>query len=89
MEVGLPRETQQIDRVIEAFSSRYSECNRNLFASKDHGYVLAFSLIMLHTDAFNPSNKIKMTKADYIKNTSLAGLPSEVLGVCYPFSTLS
>ncbi|KAJ3544942.1 hypothetical protein NMY22_g2621 [Coprinellus aureogranulatus] len=82
MEVGLPRETQQIDRVMEAFSSRYSECNPTLFADKDHGYVLAFSLIMLHTDAFNPSNRSKMTKADYVKNTSLAGLPTEALG-CY------
>lgn len=82
MDVGLPRETQQIDRVMEAFSSRYSDCNPNLFAEKDHGYVLAFSLIMLHTDAFNKSNKNKMTKADYVKNTALAGLPAEVLG-CY------
>lgn len=81
MDVGLPRETQQIDRVMEAFSSRYSDCNPNLFAEKDHGYVLAFSLIMLHTDAFNKSNKNKMTKADYVKNTALAGLPAEVLGV--------
>jgi Sec7-like guanine-nucleotide exchange factor len=81
MEVGLPRETQQIDRVMEAFSSRYSECNPTLFADKDHGYVLAFSLIMLHTDAFNPSNRSKMTRTDYVKNTSLAGLPAEVLGV--------
>ena len=38
---------------------------------------------MLHTDAFNKSNKRKMTKADYIKNTSLPGVASEVLDVCY------
>ncbi|KAF9535866.1 hypothetical protein CPB83DRAFT_753632, partial [Crepidotus variabilis] len=79
MEVGLPRETQQIDRVIEAFASRYRSCNPNLFISDDHPYILAFSLIMLHTDAFNPSNKRKMTKADYIKNTKLPGIPTEVL----------
>ena len=36
---------------------------------------------MLHTDAFNPSNKRKMTKADYIKNTKLPGIPTEVLDV--------
>lgn len=102
MEVGLPRETQQIDRVMEAFASRYMFCNPGIFTSegkstfvqlqtymltfvhfslKDHPYILAFSLIMLHTDAFNPSNKRKMTKADYIKNTKLPGIPMEVLDV--------
>ena len=98
MEVGLPRETQQIDRVMEAFAFRYRQCNPKLFTSDgtaiflflakstnlltaDHPYILAFSLIMLHTDAFNPSNKRKMTKSDYIKNTKLPGIPTEVLDV--------
>ena len=36
---------------------------------------------MLHTDAFNKSNKRIMTKADYIKNTQLAGIYPEVLEV--------
>ncbi|KAJ6574798.1 hypothetical protein B0H19DRAFT_1125805 [Mycena capillaripes] len=83
MHVGLPRETQQIDRVMEAFAGRYLECNPNLFISDDHPYILAFSLIMLHTDAFNKSNKRKMTKADYIKNTRLPGVPPEVLDCFY------
>ena len=101
MDVSLPRETQQIDRVMEAFASRYRQCNPNLFISAgmcdcyvpclnnglrcsnlpDHPYILAFSLIMLHTDAFNKSNKRKMTKADYIKNTRLPGVAPEVLDV--------
>ncbi|KAL5495440.1 hypothetical protein ACEPAI_903 [Sanghuangporus weigelae] len=79
MDVGLPKETQQIDRVMEAFAARYSQCNPDLFVSQDHPYILAFSLIMLHTDAFNKSNKRKMTKADYIKNTKLVGVSTEVL----------
>ncbi|KAG6842525.1 hypothetical protein C0991_000051 [Blastosporella zonata] len=83
MEVGLPRETQQIDRVIEAFANRYLQCNPALFTSNDHPYILAFSLIMLHTDAFNKSNKRKMSKADYIKNTRLPGIPPEVLDCFY------
>ena len=33
MDVGLPRETQQIDRVMEAFAKRYLECNRSMFIS--------------------------------------------------------
>ncbi|KZT74714.1 hypothetical protein DAEQUDRAFT_807047 [Daedalea quercina L-15889] len=83
MDVGLPRETQQIDRVIEAFASRYVHCNPNLYTSDDHPYILAFSLIMLHTDAFNKHNKHKMTKADYMKNTRLPGVPPEVLDCFY------
>jgi Sec7-like guanine-nucleotide exchange factor len=35
MELCLPRETQQIDRVMEAFAKRYTECNEGLFVS--HG----------------------------------------------------
>ncbi|KAF9458202.1 hypothetical protein BDZ94DRAFT_1271283 [Collybia nuda] len=83
MEVGLPRETQQIDRVMEAFAARYLQCNPTLFTSEDHPYILAFSLIMLHTDAFNKSNKRKMTKADYVKNTRLPGVSLEMLDCFY------
>jgi len=43
---------------------------------------------MLHTDAFNKSNKNKMTKADYMKNTKLPGIPPEVLDVCLFFFIL-
>jgi len=42
MEVGLPRETQQIDRVMEAFAFRYRQCNPNLFTS-DGAATLLFS----------------------------------------------
>ncbi|OBZ79748.1 Protein transport protein sec73 [Grifola frondosa] len=83
MDVGLPRETQQIDRVVEAFAARYTQCNPNLFTSDDHPYILAFSLIMLHTDAFNKSNKRKMSKLDYVKNTRLPGVAPEVLDCFY------
>ncbi|CCM00934.1 uncharacterized protein FIBRA_02981 [Fibroporia radiculosa] len=83
MDVGLPRETQQIDRVMEAFAARYMQCHPDLFISDDHPYILAFSLIMLHTDAFNKSNKRKMTKPDYVKNTRLPGVPPEVLDCFY------
>ncbi|KAJ3556939.1 hypothetical protein NM688_g1749 [Phlebia brevispora] len=83
MDVGLPRETQQIDRVIEAFAARYRYCHPDLFVSEDHPYILAFSLIMLHTDAFNKSNKRKMTKPDYIRNTRLPGVAPEVLDCFY------
>ncbi|GJJ08748.1 hypothetical protein Clacol_002967 [Clathrus columnatus] len=83
MEVGLPKETQHIDRMMEAFATRYLDCNSDLFADKDHPYILSFSLIMLHTDAFNKSNKNKMTKGDYVKNARLPGVPPELLEYFY------
>lgn len=81
MEASLPSETQQIDRVMEAFAIRYNECNPGLFASSDTPYVLAFSLVMLNTDQFNTSNKSKMTRADYVRNTRIEGIAIEVLEV--------
>jgi hypothetical protein len=36
---------------------------------------------MLHTDAFNRSNKNKMNKADYARNTRLDGVNPLVLDV--------
>lgn len=83
MVIDLPPETQQIDRVIESFAKRYTECNPKLFYSHDQVYILAFSIIMLHTDAFNKSNKAKMSRADYVKNTKMDGIPSELLEYIY------
>lgn len=40
MDVGLPRETQQIDRVIEAFAAQYVQCNPNLFSSDGESYYI-------------------------------------------------
>ncbi|KPV74235.1 uncharacterized protein RHOBADRAFT_37212, partial [Rhodotorula graminis WP1] len=92
---SLPSETQQIDRVMEAFARRYCECNPGLFGAvpkkrevgdeglsteggasddgrsglgprrdgqeeSDIPYVLAFSMVMLNTDQFNPNAKSKM-----------------------------
>lgn len=84
MTASLPTETQQIDRVVETFAKRYSECNPGLYSSNDTPYVLAFSLIMLSTDQFNPSNKSKMSKADYVRNTRLDDVAPEILEVRIP-----
>lgn len=81
MSASLPPETQQIDRCVEAFAKRYHDCNPGLFDSSDKPYVLAFSLVMLSTDAFNAANKHKMTKTDYVKNLRDQGVPEAVLEV--------
>jgi len=64
----LPVEAQQIDRIMERFSSYYHKGNPNVFAHPDTAYILSFSLIMLNTDLHNPSVKNKMTKQEFIKN---------------------
>ncbi|KAF8320263.1 hypothetical protein DL93DRAFT_2163904 [Clavulina sp. PMI_390] len=77
LEIRLPTETQQIDRVIGAFASRYEDCNQGLFSSP------AYSLVLLHSDAFNKANKVKMRKEAYVKNTRLPGVASIVLEYFY------
>ncbi|KAE8229327.1 hypothetical protein CF326_g5703 [Tilletia indica] len=89
MEIKLPSETQQIDRVMEAFARRYMECNEGLYSTEDQPYIIAFSLMMLHTDAFNRNAKHKMTKADYVKNTAAGGVPTEILEYFYDNTTFT
>lgn len=83
LEAELPKETQQVDRVIQAFADRYHECNPGIFTASDVAYVIAFSIMMLHTDAFNKNNKRKMQKQDYVKNTSGQGISDDILACFY------
>ena len=83
MEAELPKETQQIDRCLQAFANRYHECNPGIFTTPDQAYFIAFSLLILHTDVFNKNNKQKMQKADYLKNTRGEGIFNEILEVFY------
>ncbi|KAF2736277.1 hypothetical protein EJ04DRAFT_490331 [Polyplosphaeria fusca] len=83
MQVELPKETQQIDRVLQGFSDRYHECNPGIYISPDKAYFISFSIVILHTDFFNKNNKRKMSRADYIKNSSCEGVSDDVLGCVY------
>ncbi|KAL8707877.1 MAG: hypothetical protein Q9220_007161 [cf. Caloplaca sp. 1 TL-2023] len=83
MEAELPKETQQIDRVLQAFANRYHECNPGIYASPDEAYFVAFSLLILHTDVFNKNNKHKMQKQDYTKNSRGTGVADEILECFY------
>uniref|UniRef100_A0A6N2LLK1 SEC7 domain-containing protein n=1 Tax=Salix viminalis TaxID=40686 RepID=A0A6N2LLK1_SALVM len=47
----LPGEAQKIDRIMEKFAERYCKCNPKVFSSADTAYVLAYSVILLNTDA--------------------------------------
>lgn len=64
----LPGEAQKIDRIMEKFAERYCKCNPKVFTSADTAYVLAYSVIMLNTDAHNPMVKNKMSSDDFIRN---------------------
>ncbi|VFQ78432.1 unnamed protein product [Cuscuta campestris] len=83
----LPGEAQKIDRIMEKFAERYCKCNPNSFTSAETAYVLAYSVIMLNTDAHNSMVKDKMTKADFIRNNrgidNGKDLPEDYLGDLY------
>ncbi|XP_074247404.1 cytohesin-4 isoform X3 [Saimiri boliviensis] len=55
----LPGEAQKIDRMMEAFATRYCLCNPGVFQSTDTCYVLSFSIIMLNTSLHNPNVRDK------------------------------
>ncbi|KAJ6733344.1 SEC7 DOMAIN-CONTAINING PROTEIN-RELATED [Salix koriyanagi] len=64
----LPGEAQKIDRIMEKFAERYCKCNPKVFSSADTAYVLAYSVILLNTDAHKPMVKNKMSADDFIRN---------------------
>ncbi|KAK9450228.1 uncharacterized protein V1518DRAFT_371494 [Limtongia smithiae] len=87
--VHLPRESQQIDRILNAFSQRYYNCNPEIFVNQEEAYFIAFSLMILHTDAFNKSNKRRMQKSEYVFNTRGRGVADEVLECFFDNITLT
>ena len=63
----LPGEAQKIDRMMEKFAERYcSQNDEKVFANADTAYVLAYSLIMLNTDAHSSQIKKKMTQQEFV-----------------------
>lgn len=79
----LPRESQQIERVLQAFSTAYHEQNPNLFETSDQVYFIVFSMVILHTDTFNKNVKHKMSKSNYMRTGYCDGVPLEVLDYIY------
>ena len=85
----LPGESQKIDRFMLKFAERYMGGNPGtLFANADTAYILAFSVIMLNTDAHNKNYKAKkMTKEEFIRNNrginDGKNLPEEFLTEIY------
>ncbi|KAG0079319.1 hypothetical protein BGZ92_001112 [Podila epicladia] len=87
LDFHFPKEAQQIDRVLEAFAFRYHACNPHLFRSAEVVYTIAFSLMLLHTDAHNKNVRYKMTKEQYVRQAkSIDGvntIPTDILEILY------
>lgn len=83
MAVQLPKETQQIDRILECFADTYQKANSSIYLGSETAYIIAFSLMILHTDFFNKNNKHKMQKSEYIRNTYAKGVQKDILEYFY------
>ncbi|KAG5279662.1 hypothetical protein AALO_G00080230 [Alosa alosa] len=83
----LPGEAQKIDRMMEAFATRYCNCNAGVFQSTDTCYILSFAIIMLNTSLHNPNVKDKPNLDRFISmNRGInngGDLPSDLLTKLY------
>ncbi|MED6241439.1 Cytohesin-4 [Ataeniobius toweri] len=83
----LPGEAQKIDRMMEAFATRYCDCNTHVFQSTDTCYILSFAIIMLNTSLHNPNVKDKTTLERFISmNRGINNgedLPNDLLSKLY------
>ncbi|QDS71449.1 hypothetical protein FKW77_003712 [Venturia effusa] len=63
-------ESQQLDRVIDAFSERWCNCNPNHgFKDRDIVHTITFSILMLNTDLHIADIDQRMTRSQFVKNT--------------------
>ncbi|KAL1956552.1 hypothetical protein VTO42DRAFT_7023 [Malbranchea cinnamomea] len=68
--LALKGETQQVDRVLDAFSTRWCECNPNHgFKATDVVHTICYSLLLLNTDLHLADIDHKMTRSQFIENT--------------------
>ncbi|KAL4995692.1 hypothetical protein BDV10DRAFT_126381 [Aspergillus recurvatus] len=66
----LKGETQQVDRVLDAFSKRWCQCNpHHAFKAADVVHTICYSLLLLNTDLHLADIEQKMTKAQFVRNT--------------------
>ncbi|UKZ67191.1 uncharacterized protein TrAtP1_008355 [Trichoderma atroviride] len=64
-------ETQQVDRILVAFSKRWCDCNPNHgFKATDVIHTICYSIMLLNTDLHMADIEQKMTRSQFVKNTS-------------------
>ncbi|KNE71176.1 hypothetical protein AMAG_15838 [Allomyces macrogynus ATCC 38327] len=86
LETSLPRESQQIERMVAAFASHYASQNPDLFAAgADTAEALALALLMAHTSIFNRHARSTMIPRDLWIRSVAEGyqLPVEMATVFY------
>ena len=65
----LKGETQQMDRLIDAFAKRWCECNSTHgFKSNDVVHTICYSILLLNTDLHLADIGSKMTKNQFVRN---------------------
>ncbi|KAH0835206.1 Sec7 domain protein [Fonsecaea pedrosoi] len=63
-------ETQQMDRIMDAFAQRWCECNTShSFRSSDVVHTICYSILLLNTDLHLADIDQKMTKVQFVRNT--------------------
>ncbi|EFI28119.1 Sec7 domain GEF [Coprinopsis cinerea okayama7 len=69
----LKGETQQVDRILEAFSRRYWECNPGgIYGSANIVHAVAYSLLLLNTDLHVAELSTRMSRNQFVRNTITA-----------------
>ena len=69
----LRAESQEIDRIIEAFSARFYECNpTTVFGSQGVVHTVTGAMLMLNTDLHIAELSKHMSRADFVRNAMRA-----------------
>ncbi|CAI4222077.1 unnamed protein product [Auanema sp. JU1783] len=70
----LPKESEKIDKVLQAFAIHYCKCNPNRASmwrgGWDSVHMLAFAIMMLNTDLHSPNlkNSVRMRSEEFVRN---------------------
>ncbi|KAF9647320.1 hypothetical protein BDM02DRAFT_2709294 [Thelephora ganbajun] len=66
----LKAETQQVDRILDTFASRYWVCNRtSVYGSPSVVHAVAYSLLLLNTDLHVAELSTHMSRNQFVRNT--------------------
>jgi PH/SEC7 domain-containing protein len=69
----LKAESQEIDRIIEAFSARFYDCNPNtVFGTPGVIHTVTGAMLMLNTDLHIADLQKHMSRADFVRNSMRA-----------------
>ncbi|EKF32428.1 hypothetical protein MOQ_003727 [Trypanosoma cruzi marinkellei] len=66
----LPGEAQVVDRAMELFAREYCAQNPSSFSGPGPAFILAFSIMLLNTDAHSSHVRDKMTLEQFVRNNS-------------------